>query len=73
METADFFRSRIDAMVNLSDPLAVLARRLPWALRRLVWNANPQLAAAGAKGCVGKSLSLDIRKYAMAMKLVAVR
>ena len=31
METADFFRARIDAMINLSDPLAVLATRLPWA------------------------------------------
>jgi len=30
METADFFHARIDAMINLSDPLAVLARRLPW-------------------------------------------
>ena len=30
METSDFFRSRIDAMINLGDPLAVLARRLPW-------------------------------------------
>ena len=30
METADFFRARIDAMLNLRDPLAVLARRLPW-------------------------------------------
>jgi len=32
METSDFFRSRIDAMINLNDPLAVLARRLPWDL-----------------------------------------
>ncbi len=32
VETSDFFRSRIDAMINLSDPLAVLAKRLPWAL-----------------------------------------
>jgi len=32
METADFFRARIDAMINLSDPLAVLASRLPWDL-----------------------------------------
>jgi len=31
MQTADFFRARIDAMINLNDPLAVLARRLPWA------------------------------------------
>jgi IS5 family transposase len=32
MQTPDFFRSRIDAMINLGDPLAVLARRLPWGL-----------------------------------------
>ena len=31
MPTLDFFRSHIDAMINLSDPLAVLATRLPWA------------------------------------------
>lgn len=30
MQTPDFFRSRIDAMINLNDPLAVLASRLPW-------------------------------------------
>jgi transposase, IS5 family len=32
METLDFFRSRIDAMINLNDPLSVLAKRLPWGL-----------------------------------------
>ena len=31
MTTPDFFRSRIDAMINVNDPLAVLATRLPWA------------------------------------------
>ena len=31
MQPLDFFRSRIDAMINLNDPLAVLASRLPWA------------------------------------------
>jgi transposase, IS5 family len=30
MQTVDFFRSRIDAMINQNDPLAVLATRLPW-------------------------------------------
>lgn len=30
METPDFFRARIDAMINLKDPLAVLATRRPW-------------------------------------------
>jgi len=31
METTDFFRCRIDAMINLRHPLAVLATRLPWS------------------------------------------
>ena len=31
METSDFFRCRIDAMINLRDPLAVLASRMPWS------------------------------------------
>ncbi|MGA8863962.1 MAG: IS5 family transposase [Gallionella sp.] len=31
MQTPDFFRCRIDVMINLRDPLAVLATRLPWA------------------------------------------
>ena len=32
METPDFFRCRIDAMINLRHPLAVLATRLPWGV-----------------------------------------
>ena len=28
--TVDFFRARLDAMVDLRHPLAVLATRLPW-------------------------------------------
>ena len=30
MQPVDFFRNRIDAMINMNDPLAVLATRLPW-------------------------------------------
>jgi transposase, IS5 family len=30
MSTPDFFRARLDAMIDLQHPLAVLARRLPW-------------------------------------------
>ncbi len=30
-QTADFFRSRLDAMIDLRHPLAVLRTRLPWA------------------------------------------
>ena len=31
MGTADFFRSRLDGMIDLKHPLAALAMRLPWA------------------------------------------
>jgi transposase, IS5 family len=30
-EPARFFRSRLDAMIDLRHPLAVLATRMPWA------------------------------------------
>lgn len=30
MQPVDFFGARIDAMINLNDPLAVLASKLPW-------------------------------------------
>ncbi|RFC32626.1 MAG: hypothetical protein DID91_2727703401 [Candidatus Nitrotoga sp. MKT] len=30
MSTPDFFRSRLDTMIGLRHPLAVLATRLPW-------------------------------------------
>ncbi len=31
MSTPDFFRSRLDAMIDLRHPLAMLATRMPWA------------------------------------------
>ena len=30
MSTPDFFRSRLDAMIDTRHPLAVLTRQLPW-------------------------------------------
>ena len=30
MQAIDFFRRRIETMINLNDRLAVLATRLPW-------------------------------------------
>jgi IS5 family transposase len=30
MNTTDFFRARLDQMIDLRHPLAVLARRVPW-------------------------------------------
>ena len=32
MSTPDFFRSRLDQMIDLRHPLAVLSTRLPWAV-----------------------------------------
>ena len=32
MSTPDFFRSRLDQMIDLQHPLAVLPTRLPWAV-----------------------------------------
>ena len=31
MATTDFFRARLDAMIDLRHPLAVLAARMPWS------------------------------------------
>ena len=33
MATDDFFRARLDQMIDLRHPLAVLAKRMPWAHR----------------------------------------
>ena len=30
MSTPDFFRSRLDTMIDMRHPLVVLAARLPW-------------------------------------------
>ena len=40
--TEDFFRNRLDAMIELSHPLAVLATRLPWG--RIEAAVTPLLA-----------------------------
>ncbi len=40
MQAVDFFRSRIDAMINLNDPLAVLASRPPWSQIEAVFNGR---------------------------------
>jgi transposase, IS5 family len=43
-QTPDFFRARLDAMIDLRHPLAVLATRLPWAA--LATTLSPMLAKA---------------------------
>ena len=45
-QTADFFRARLDAMIDLRHPLAVLATRLPWAQLEAslapIWRREPR-------------------------------
>jgi IS5 family transposase len=53
MTTPDFFRSRLDQMIDLRHPLAVLATRLPWAAieaavaPKLAHQARPGKQVAG--------------------------
>jgi IS5 family transposase len=56
MTTLDFFRSRLDAMIDLKHPLAVLATRLPWAAIEAA--VAPKLArqALPAKRRIGEDL-----------------
>ena len=56
MATDDFFRARLDAMIDLKHPLAVLSTRLPWAAIEAA--VAPKLArqALPAKRVGGKDL-----------------
>lgn len=53
MSTPDFFRSRLDQMIDLRHPLAVLATQLPWAsieaavAPKLAHQARPATRVAG--------------------------
>lgn len=53
MSTPDFFRSRLDQMIDLQHPLAVLSKRLPWAAieaavaPKLAHQAKPTTRVAG--------------------------
>ncbi|MBK8767765.1 MAG: hypothetical protein IPM01_25375 [Burkholderiaceae bacterium] len=47
MATDDFFRARLDQMIDLRHPLAVLAKRMPWASR--VRHLAPPISASFPK------------------------
>ena len=57
MSTPDFFRSRLDQMIDLRHPLAVLARRLPWAAIEVA--VAPKLAhqVKPARRVIGEDLA----------------
>ncbi len=48
-DAADFFRSRLDQMIDLRHPLAVLASRLPW--QELEANVAAMLAPRVRHSC----------------------
>jgi len=62
MQTPDFFRSRFDVMINLSDPLAARAKRLPCALIEAAVAAKFELIT-GAGGSIGSELCSQVARF----------
>ena len=56
MATDDFFRARLDAMVELKHPLAVLSTRLPWPVLEAAVAPKLSRRALPAKQVRGKEL-----------------
>ena len=56
MSTPDFFRARLDQMIDLRHPLAVLARRMPWD--RIERELMPLLAHKNRPGVARQVFSL---------------
>ncbi|KVW64631.1 hypothetical protein WK99_32890 [Burkholderia ubonensis] len=54
--TADFFQSRLDAMIDLRHPLAVLATRMPWA--QIEASLMPLFAHRDRAGVVTEAIDL---------------
>ena len=54
--TDDFFRSRLDAMIDLRHPLAVLATRMPWA--QIEASLTPLFANRDRAGVVTEAIDL---------------
>ena len=63
MPTDDFFRARIDQMIDLSHPLAVLARRMPW--ESLEKALAPTFAHRDRKGRSVRLLVAEMEKEGM--------
>ena len=57
-ETLDFFRSRLDSMIDLQHPLAVLGTRLPWA--QIEAELAPIWQRCSREGVLQQSLMADL-------------
>lgn len=56
MATEDFFRARLDSMIDMRHPLAVLATRMPWA--DIEASLAPLMAHKDRSGCVVQDADL---------------
>jgi hypothetical protein len=65
----DFFRSRLDQMIDLKHPLAVLGQRLPWgqieaalaeSFQRKETQGNPDNVLCSASVCASKRMSAPV-------------
>jgi len=56
MATDDFFRARLDTMIDMRHPLAVLATRMPWA--EIEASLAPLLAHKDRSGCMVQDADL---------------
>ena len=57
-ETLDFFRGRLDSMIDLQHPLAVLGTRLPWA--QIEAELAPIWQRPSREGVLQQSLMADL-------------
>ena len=57
MSTPDFFRSRLDQMIDLRHPLTVLSARLPWASIEAAIAPEPAHQAKPTKRVIGEDLA----------------
>ena len=57
-ETLDFFRGRLDSMIDLQHPLAVLGTRLPWA--QIEAELAPISQSRSRDGALRQSLVADL-------------
>ena len=71
-ETLDFFRGRLDSMIDLQHPLAVFGTRLPWA--QIEAELAPIWQRPSREGALQQSLMADLfdltRAVAVAVALL---
>jgi hypothetical protein len=66
-ETADFFRVRLDQMIDLRHPLAVLANRMPWQeIKASISHRFAKQARAGKRLAMWTSLAAPCRSVVLA-------